>query len=259
MSSTMKLRADVMRVLREPSERSLPTGYIDEAGIEVSDYLVTELNQTRVPWFLLDFILTVSPNQDEYLIDAMAPSFGKARFVYTIDPTDPNHHRRPVTIADGPEDLTAYYSGGDPAYRMLPSNWQHTARAIAFVFKVGFGNKAMVGPIPGQTAQYKVIYEPDSLRPDSPWADVNRLRQFDAYAAALTAQKCVTNCEWEVFDMIDDPAVREAANRGRRQELATAINNAMPLLADQFHRFKWTNKNPQDGRTIPFGSSRWRR
>jgi hypothetical protein len=257
MSTISKVRGDVFRKLRQPSERSLGDGaFIDDAAIEVSDELTTEVNQTREPWFVMDLVLEVESGRDEYPIDAKAPSFGKGRYAYTIDDTDPTHSRRAVDIVS-PEYLTEYYGAGLPSSVEVPNNIKHTARAISFIYKVGTGNIALVAPTPGLSASYKVQYEPDVMRPDAPQASVTRFRQFDYYVSDLIALRCLPLAEWDEFLKVSDPIARDAANRARRQELAQFLTAQIAKGADQFRRFKWSTVNRNDVSAIGFGQNRW--
>lgn len=254
MSSLSKVRADVTRKLRQPSERSLADGgFIDEAAVEIAAELVNEMNQTREPWFLMDFLLPVDANRDEYNIESMAPQFGKARFVYTVDDTDPQFQRRSIDIVPM-EQLTDTYGAGQT--NQVASNVKHSAEAVAFVYDYKMNaHKALVAPVPSLACQYKVIYQPDvaTVNPGV----VFRFSQFDGYLTDLIALACVALCEWDDFASIADPMQRDAANRARRQELEAFLQSQITRRADLFRRFKWSSDAERSMQTIGFGQHRW--
>jgi hypothetical protein len=222
-------------------------GVIAEYIIEVTDELVTELNQTAGEWFICDAIIEVSPGEDGYLLGSIAPGFSKPRNVWTMDEGDLRHHRRPLEIVDF-NDLTRHYNGGDPSASTL----KHSALACAFVYDRNAGdNKIYFAPIPGQVANYKLIYEPNVVRAQSSGDVAFRLEQFDGYVASLTALQCLPHCRWIQLKE-DDRAI------ARRISTIQDIQSGLISRGDElFRRFKKSNRNREKTTVRKFGRRRW--
>lgn len=244
MSSVNRAIGAVQRKLLFPSQPS--EGIIGEFYIETVDEKVTELGQTREAWFASKTAISVVPGRDEYLLDALAPNLGKARFMWTKDDSDPYFQRRPVDIVQL-EDLTTYYRGGDA--NPTPSPAAHSALACAIYYEPGFGNKIVFGPTPNQNAQYVLVYEPATVRPQSLENAGFRFSQFDSYLSDCTALRCLPGCEWSAID--------KAEWADRRAELRLHLAAEVTRGDSLFRRWKWSQNQPQDRPAIGFGSSRY--
>jgi hypothetical protein len=247
MATIRKSIGDVRRKLVHPDEDSLSDGVIAETLVEVTDELVTELNQTGQAWFICDAIIDVSAGEDSYPLASVAPGFSKARNVWTMDDSDTEHRRRPVEIVSYDE-LTRYYGGGDPGQ----SQMEHSAAACAFIYDNEAGdNKIVFAPIPSQTAQYKVIYEPNVVRAQSKDGVAFRLDQFDGYVASLAAMRCLAHCQWTTLKD-DDKAI------ARRIATIQGVEGAQIERGDElFRRFKKSNRNKERTQVRRFGRGRW--
>lgn len=250
MATVNNLIGDMKRKLQYPAQPQ--DGILAECLIETIDEKLTEINQTREAWFTERATITVSPGRDEYLLDARAPNLGKARFVWTQDRSDPNFFRRPVDIVPF-EQLTTYYQGGDPTVtQSSANNVKHSAIACAVMYEVGFGNKIIFAPIPNQTADYVLIYEPMILRPsaktDSGW----RFDQFKGYLTDCASLRALPSCAWKGLSMEENAAQRREIAGGQGYGLVVDVARGDSL----FRRWKWSQTNPQDNRTLGFGSGR---
>lgn len=247
MATIRKSLGDVRRKLVFPDEDSLSDGVISEYLIEVTDQLVTEMNQTGQEWFICDAIIEVSPDEDSYPLAGIAPGFSKARNLWTMDESDSTHRRRPVEIVDF-DDLTRHYGGGSPDESQL----EHSAAACALIYDREAGdNKIVFAPIPSMAAQYKLIYEPNVVRAQSKEDVAFRLDQFDGYVASLAAIHCLPHCTWNSLKD-DEKAI------SRRISLIQATENAAIERGDElFRRFKKSNRNREKITVRKFGRGRW--
>lgn len=247
MSSILQSIGSIRRKLDFPDEAKLSDGMIAEYLIETVDYLITELQQTNAEWFISSTIIDVSANEDTYPLDGAVAGFGKARDVWSIDDSDVNHRRQVVNIVSY-EDLNSYYHGGD---RPLGGTyWKHNSQACAFVYNQDEGRQEIIfAPVPSQTVQYKLVYEPDVVRAPTTSGTAFRLRQFDALVSDKAAIKCIRHCEWKGLDTMQA--------RAKANDLRGDISTALMEEEDQFRRFKWSNINANDNSTIGFGAGRW--
>lgn len=223
---------------------------IGEYLIETLDEKMTEMQISREPWFLARCTITVEPNQDEYALDARANDYGKARYVYTKDESDPSFRRAPVPIKPY-EDLIGYYHSGEPSISSpITSTLKHSAIACAVFFDSNIGqNKIVFAPIPSQQAQYVLVYEPNTERPGALQDTGFRFPQFDSYISDCTAQRCLRHCKWKGLTVAD--------NKVRRDDLRGDLMLEVQRGDSLFQRFKRSMTNPDDYQAIGFGQSRW--
>lgn len=225
---------------------------IDELMFNVVDELVTEQNQTSQDWYLLDFSLPVEAGRAQYNIEDLAPNFGKAHFIFTEDPGNTTFKSRPVEIVDYLQ-LVRDFSGGDPG----PAGVKHSARAFAFPYNDEQKRlEAVIGPTPGESASYRVMFEPATVRPQSVTEQAFRHQQFSGYVADRIAFKALHLCRWEIFDEITDPSLREKANKDKRAEIRQTLAMEIGRGDDLFKRFKKSTSQPNSFRRLHFGRGR---
>jgi hypothetical protein len=247
MSSIHKGIGDVRRKLDFPDPSKLSDGVIAEYLIEVTDFLITELNQTGAEWFVSSTIIDVSAGEDTYPLDGAVSGFGKARDVWSIDSSDTNHIRQALSIVSY-EDLQSFYGGGN---RGIGSGYhKHNSLACSFIYNQDEGRQEVVfAEVPAQSAQYKLIYEPDVVRGVTKESVNFRLRQFDALVSDKAAILCLRHCKWK--------GVEKDEIGAKKGELQSYLLACVAEGEEQFRRFKWSNKNPNDNYIIGFGAGRW--
>jgi hypothetical protein len=237
MGTVNKHRGSVRRKLGFPSEDIISNGLIDEYTGEILDELVTELNLSSQSWLVPRFILPVNA------FDEMSPvntaNFGRVQFITTYKDGDPQFRSRYVEVVDEPM-LVKYFGGGTPG----PTGVLHSARAFALVYKDG-QQFLRVAPIPQESSEYQVIYEPSVVRPGSPTDQVFRLPQFDSYVSDLVALKMLPD-NTELND--DDYEKRE-----------TNLEKFIARGDNRFRRFKQSDRQSNNSRSRPFGAVRWQR
>ena len=203
------------RRLLRPSRATLSDADLAEYLVETIDQLVIDLNSTGEPWFLQTVRVEATPG---VAIKALnAPNFSRARYLYTLDDTNPNANRHPIPLVS-PEDLVELFRGGDVAPTATVSTSTPTFAAAASCYYLnespGPGDVIEFGPVPNRAASYRLVYELDVLRAQTRTDPGFRLAQFDGYVAALTAIRVLPHCTWLGIDA--------AAAAARKTDIAAA-------------------------------------
>lgn len=258
MAQFDKHLSDARRLLLRPSRAALDDGDLADYCIEAIDSLVIDLNAGVEPFYLQSVRIDVVARQAIYTL-SNAPNFSRARYLYTMSDTDPNYQRRPIELVSY-ENLQGMYGGGDPISTSIPVNSQepHTASAAACYYlreAPGPGDVIEFGQIPNQSAPYKLVYEPDVVRPQAKQDQGFRLAQFDGYVAALTAVAALPQCKWQGF-----PAALEA---GRKKEIEKALAFKIGSVAGrtgyawQFWCFSQSSTQRSEPTVIGWAQDRW--
>lgn len=257
MGQLDKHLADARRRLMRPSRASLDDGDLADYCIESIDQLVIDLNAGTQPFFLQTARIDVVSGQAIYALNNV-PNFGRARYLYTMDDSDPNHQRRPINIVSY-ESLMELYGGGDPLPTLVsPSPMPHTAAAAAFYYlreAPGPGDVIEFGPVPNQSASYKMIFEPDVVRPQARQDIGFRLAQFDGYVAALTAVKALPHCTWKGLDKIEAAA--------RKKDISATLMYDIGSVQDrrgyawQFWCYSQSNTQRSEPTVVGWAEERW--
>lgn len=245
MSTLNATTGAVRRKLQFPDEDKLSDGIIWEYTVEFLDELQTELNRTDQSWNVPRFTLEVGVDEDYIPIDARAPDFSIAHFIYTADESNPRFKGRAVPIVDEPA-LLKNYCGGDPG----PAGVRHSALAFAFLYKDG-SNLIRIGPRPGAACQYIVTYEPDVVRPGDEQEAAFRFRQFDGYISDMVAFTALPHVAWRGLS-------REEA-KDRKDDIGKTLLVSIERRAGLFRRFKMSDRQTDSFRMIPWGYRRWGR
>lgn len=258
MSSLAKHAADTRRRLMFPDRASLPTGVLDDFLIETLDQLVTEMNQTDVPWYLAKCRIPVNPTQSLYNLDNLtggSAPYGKARYLYTVDDANPNHQRQPVDLVSF-EGLQENFGGGQPTVAASDVA-KHSAEAVSVYYlqsPPGPGNFMEFGPIPAQAAEYEFIFEPATSRPGSRTDTGFRFDQFDAMVAALTAQRIMPYATWK--------GISEEKEAARKTELRGTLAYDLGSIEERrgwiylFWAFRQANRNVGEVELVGWAQNR---
>lgn len=245
MSSLAKHSADTRRRLMFPDHSALPVGILDDYLIETLDQLVTEMNQTDVPWYLAKCRIPVNPTQSVYNLDNLtggSAPYGKARYLYTVDDSNPNHQRRPVDLVSY-EGLQENFGGGQVTIASSGVN-KHSAESASVYYLAsppGPGNFIELGPIPAQAAEYEFMFEPATARPGGRGDTGFRFDQFDAMVAALTALRVMSYASWK--------GLSEEKEAKRKQEIRDSLIYDLGSIKDRrgwiylFWAFRQANRN----------------
>lgn len=257
MSSVNKHIAGARERLMEPDHASCGHGIVGNYVVRTIDQLVTELNQSGEPHFLAEASINVDPNVGAYNLDNRAPNYGKGRYLYTVNESDPYHNRGYVELVS-PEDLVRFHEGGDSAALVTTSmNDPHTAVAASIYYSVsspGPGNLIEFGPIPQLAAEYKLVYEPSVVRPSSR-EEGFRLDQFDNYVEALTARRCLPHAQWKGLS----PEMQMA----RKVEIREALDYDIGSVGERrgyaylFWMYRQSSTGKDKPTVVPFGYGRW--
>lgn len=254
MSNLDKHISDSRRWLVYPT--STPSdSTLAEFGIEILDEKITELNQTDEPWFLLTQQLQLEPGTALYSL-ANCANFGKVRYLYTAaDDSSSTFCREPIPLVSM-ETLTQWFQGGDnvPTLPADSAPWwaSYPLAAAAYYLQStpGPANFLEFGPVPQETRNITLIYEPDVIRPTAR-AQGFRLNQFDSMIAMLMAKRAVLYCEWKGIS--DEQASK------RRSDIVGLINaelgsrNNRQGLEYLWWQFKNRSMANATTTTIPFG------
>lgn len=230
--------ADVRRKVGFPKREVLDDGIIYAVLLEVYDELVTELNLSGVSWYAPRFTVTTNADEDEYDVLGQAGDFGRALFVMTANDSNLNHHARVIQVVDEPQ-LIKYFEGGVRGAEGL----NHSANAVSFAYREGT-LMMRFAPIPRETAQYTVVYEPDVVRPQAIQENAFRLAQFSGYATDRASQKVLpyAGLDAEMLAAISATLATEVARGDLR-----------------FRRFKANDRQTNVFKSVPFGRNRWGR
>lgn len=259
MTTALFLIGSIERKLGYPSAPN--QGVIGEFLVETIDEKVTDLNLSRVPWFLAKATIDVSPGESVYSLDSAAPGLDKPRYLYTVDDTQPAYCRRPVDLVDY-ESLTTYYRGGDMSNQAIANlpyyNYErHSAIAASVYFDARRGNVIEFAPVPNQAASYVLVYEVATMRPQSKDSEAWRFEQFNGYVSDSAALKILAHCEWKGMQPQEFPAKRASIAGGPAQGYGLVVDVAKGDR--RFWMWKHSGKNPSGLTSVPFGRDFQRR
>jgi hypothetical protein len=184
--------------------------------------LYNQLTNSSEAWTMGETELTVSPQQDEYLVANIA---GKPILVFTKDDTNPSHIERPISVVKI-EDLLLSYEGPRDGSALWPGYWDgsnHTARAIAFFQKGDGGWWASIRPVPQLTATYRIFFVTGDWTQNASLGTIPVLPEHHHLLTVRAALSDLPNCEWGELSSKDTrPAIAAAWQRNyesRRQML----------------------------------------
>jgi len=250
--------SDTRRLLLRPSRASLDDGDLADYCIETIDSLVIDLNAGVEPFFLQSVRIEAVAGQSVYPL-SNATNVSRARYLYTLSDTDPTYKRVPIDLVSY-ENLQGTFGGGDPISTSTPTFAQepHTAQAAAVYYlreSPGPGDVLEFGPIPNQSASYKLIYEPDVVRPQAKQDPGFRLQQFDGYVAARTALRALPQCKWQ--------GLPEEKEEKRKKEIRDARADEIGSVAErrgyawQFWVFTQSSTQRSEPTVIGWAQERW--
>jgi len=254
MSNLDKNMNATRRRLLYPNRDMLDDGPLAEYVLDTIDEMVTMMNQTKKPLFIAFSTINLEPAKSVYPLDSIAIGFGKARYLYTQEPTNRDARRKPIEIVEH-ELLTEMYGAGDPTYgpAVFPA-------AAAFFYQfdtpgaVG-GNFVEFGPVPNGTGKVILVWEPQTMRPQQRDNTSFHLEQFDALIAARTALRALPHCEWKGLSSQDAAA--------RRAELSRILQFDIGSIAErrglEFTFWMWRQSNNNRIRPNPIGWAENRR
>ena len=227
----------VRRKCHYPQYQKLPDSTIAAVLLGQIDELTTELNLAGQLWIVRQTIITVNDGDD--IIPITADGFGRPITVETSDASDPNLDTREVDMVNEPE-LVRYFGGGDPG----PSGVKHSAEACAFMDNpLNPGQKAIrFGPKPAATADYLILYEPYTNRPQQFSDPGFPLPQFEHYLTDLAAFVSLPYCEWP---------------DGKYSQIAGMLASKIQKGDMRFNRNRRSPKQTNNFRTLAFGRARW--
>lgn len=209
--------SDTRRRLLRPSRASIDDGDLADYIIETIDSLVIDLNGSGEPWYLQTALIDTFPN-DPIVPLTNVPNFGRARYLYTVDTANPDSERRRHVPLVPFETLTEVYGAGDrQGVGIIPASTPRYAAAASIYYlreAPGPGNVIEFSSVAPEVVQYKLVYEPDVVRPGAREDIGFRFAQFDGYVAALTALRALPHCTWR--------GSNEEKQEARRVQIATS-------------------------------------
>lgn len=217
-----------------PDDATLGNQFVADQIGEVLDEMVTEMNLTSVPWFAPRFELEVSANEDLYPIPVK--DFGKLLFVHTFKQDDPTFSTTVVDVVAEPM-LYTYLQGGDPG--VVQTGF--SAQGMATVNKDG-KMYIRVAPIPGTSATYMCIYEPDRVQPNGLQAPVQRMQQFTNYLTDRAAYKLLPYA---------------GMDSDRYTQIQATLGAEIQRGELRFRRWRRSDHQSNASRSIPYGANRW--
>jgi hypothetical protein len=188
---------DARRRLLWPTRASLDDGVLTPYCVSAIHQLITRLNNTNEPHLIASGLLQINAGQTTYGIDAIAPAYSKARYLYTEDDGGDAYQRRVVELVSL-ESLTEVFGGGDKA-GAIPQpyyNVPQVPRAASVYYDPSQGNMLEVAPVPLQDTTLRFTYEPVSAKLTSKQDVRFHLPQFDELVGAMTALPALPHCQW---------------------------------------------------------------
>jgi len=188
---------DARRRLMWPTRASCDDIVLTPYCISAIHQLMQRLNNTNEPHLLASAPLAIAAGQTTYNLDAIAPNYGKARYLYTEDDGSDTFQRQKVEIVSL-EDLTEEFGGGDRV-SAIPQpyyNAPQVPRAAAVYYDQSQGNVLEVAPVPVVATTLRFIYEPVTAKLASKTDVLFTLAQFDELVACMTALSALPHCQW---------------------------------------------------------------
>jgi hypothetical protein len=228
----------VRRKCHYPIYTKLPDSTIASILLGQIDDLTTELNLTGQLWIVRQVILPV--NQGDDFVPITADGFGRPITVETWDDSNPSLDTRQVEMVNEPE-LVRYFGGGDAG----PPGVMHSAEACAFMDSPNQPGTRCVrfGPKPGASAQYLILYEPLTNRPQQ-FADKGfaPMPQFEGYLTDLAAEEALPYCDW---------------SDAKFAQIGTTLGKKIARGDSRFNRNRRAPKQTNNFRVTAFGRDRW--
>lgn len=161
--------------------------------------MYNQTNNSGAAWGVYETELTVTPNEEEYLISG-APLLGKPMLVFTKDDGNTAHIERPVEIVQIEDLPLAYYGPRNGSY-VWPGYWDgsnHTANAFAFYQKLGAPNwYANLRPVPQLEATYRIMYVVGDWVSTAAPGSIPILPEHHHLLTIRAALSDLPNCEWD--------------------------------------------------------------
>lgn len=193
---------------------------------EKLDHYLNRLNLTDRDWFLDKWVLNAQLNQEYYLVSA--DSFGRPISCETQDLTDLSHIRRDVRLVDL-QDRSLFYEGPVVA-GITPTlvSPKHSAECLSF-YRDANGLMVRITPVPSDSAEYLIWYEPNRPMPAILSSNLTFLDQFNNLLVVDLALTCLPYCDLDAIVLSEGyykrrtkgDALREALTRDLQMYLAT--------------------------------------
>lgn len=201
----------VQESLGHPTFDSLNDLRIYRIAINELDAINNYLGLTGNPWNLSLLVLTVQAGADYQPIVSVG-DFSTPFAVETADSSCPSFVSRPIPIL-GIADLESYAGAGTQIIYNNNLQYKHTALAVAFTEMPGQPGirAARFAPIPNQSADYNIFYQPNVIRPSTVQDPVIKFPQYESYLLARVQVNALQYAEW--------PNMSPDNNAKRRAEL----------------------------------------
>lgn len=189
MPTTIENLAMIRRLLDDPDPHKPSDPKLFEFfGNQVMHHK-SRLQNSGAPWDVMDYLLTVSPGQEDYIVQV--GDFGKPFLVYTEDQND--QFRPRVEIPFSLIQNTDLFWAGP---RQVHATNDNTNSAVAFTFyRKSGGFYARVTPIPGGSTSYRIWYEVAPAPPGS-LGDTPGITPFHHLIRMQTAIASLPYCAW---------------------------------------------------------------
>jgi hypothetical protein len=239
MASLSKIIAQVRVLLNNPlAQHPSPLHLITLAQHHVQDYH-NQLQNTSQPWHLGSWPITVNSGTDEYLITA--PNFGKPRYILTEDVSLPGFTPWEVPILL-PENFDQFARSPFPG-GILPG--KHNAQAMAFYGTYGGFRMVKVGPMPQQSADYRIWYDVGEYSPGGLGDELTIPEQHHVLVNRI-ALSALPYCKWG-----DERQATRADARALQESLTVDSNR----YEDTFSRYITNMRAEQTRSKVLWGAS----
>jgi hypothetical protein len=237
MSTVAEMISHIRLKLGDPLPEKPRDEVITQFLKDSAQQFYNELANTASSWTVRKQNITLNAGQDTYLLPF--PDFSQQLMMRTVDPTDPQHWQREVTICQL-QNVEQFYNG--PLTDMF-SVYKHSAAVASFYYQDN-SVYLQVRPVPSRTADYEIWYIPGPYVVNDFGQSIS-FEQFHPMLENQVALAVADLCRWQGMD--GDMTI--AMIEGRKAALKTEYD----LQKDTFDHYKESMAIPQIEDRILFG------
>lgn len=238
MGDLQNLCASVRLLVDDPLPNKPTLRRVLQEVVDQTQVFYSRIENGGAPWSLKsDYILTVSPNTQDFLL-AIDDTYGKPIQVVSYYPTNPSYIPRLIEFR---EFADMYFDWSWPqniAQWMWTDGSPNTAMRMAFYGKDDGSRWVRVLPQPALEGSYLITFASGDWAATAGISQSPVLSQFHSLIETWSAIGVLSSCSWWTGSGTEASArAAEAENRAKRKELFTTLDINRARYEEEFDRY----------------------